>query len=573
MGITMNEIKKICSEHVVIYSPLPIVSLLSMEVSHKENSHGHVHLKVIIEEAKEDVMRCSYKEEMVRICFLEHEKEVVLFYGKMERVELQKSGGLLIGEVYGISGTIVLDQEKKKRSFQNTSMTYQQITELVTEENRARFIWTEENSVIKNPLIQYEETDWEFMVRLASHFHTALTVGLTTGKADFWFGMRSGQKRNIADARVLESGFSGQYYSQGSYEDGYTRSRNLYMKVKNKELWEIGDYVLYEGYCYIVYQRELTFGQGELSFFYTLGTDRMLYKKKKYLKTLKGLRLNGTVKKTEQESVYIQLDMDQKKNADYAWPWVPETGNLVYCMPEVGTKVVLYLPTDKEEDGIAVHGIRENGGGGFYDNVQNREFLTMHGKKAGMYAEQILFEAKSGISSLTLDDSSGIQIKSEGGIQLVANQGVFVNGGEVSVTAPQSIVCQTNSSNIEICKNFNLYAPGGVKSKGVEEIAGAGEVKRDSAPAEKEPEHWQVSVAALSAVPAAEFTSLQKDSLIDMAACGAISRFGKGSSVLSMKEVMEGKKAEETTFPSAFQSMGSYTMKGAHPLPQTETVI
>ena len=44
----------------------------------------------------------------------------------------------------------------------------------------------------------------------------------------------------------------------------------------------------------------------------------------------------------------------------------------------------------------------------------------------------------------------------------------------------------------------------------------------------------------------------------------------QGTSILTMREVMDGKKLEEATFPESFQSFENYTFKGGYPLPRKE---
>ena len=74
------------------------------------------------------------------------------------------------------------------------------------------------------------------------------------------------------------------------------------------------------------------------------GKEHFTYRKRRANERLKGVRLKGTVRRAEMESIYIRLDMDKEEKADYPWPWVPETGNLCYCIPEIGTEVMLYFP-------------------------------------------------------------------------------------------------------------------------------------------------------------------------------------------------------------------------------------
>ncbi len=57
----------------------------------------------------------------------------------------------------------------------------------------------------------------------------------------------------------------------------------------------------------------------------------------------------------------MQMDEEQRKEEAYDFPWLPITGNLLYCMPEVGTKVALRFAEGKEEKPMVVYNLRENG--------------------------------------------------------------------------------------------------------------------------------------------------------------------------------------------------------------------
>ena len=99
------------------------------------------------------------------ICQKGREREP-LFHGSIAYLHADMENGSLIAEIRGDRGDFqCMDREKKRRSFQNPSMTYHQIlNEVLKDYEKASFIWaTEEDREIGFPLIQYEETDWEFI--------------------------------------------------------------------------------------------------------------------------------------------------------------------------------------------------------------------------------------------------------------------------------------------------------------------------------------------------------------------------------------------------------------------------
>ena len=48
--------------------------------------------------------------------------------------------------------------------------------------------------------------------------------------------------------------------------------------------------------------------------------------------------------------MYLKLDIDGADGkALHPYPWIPPTGNVMYCMPQEGTEAYLYFPEAEEE--------------------------------------------------------------------------------------------------------------------------------------------------------------------------------------------------------------------------------
>ncbi|OAB35032.1 hypothetical protein [Paenibacillus glacialis] len=85
--------------------------------------------------------------------------------------------GVYYVEIESLSGSIQLDTQKRKRSFQDISMTYDTLLKNILKEHPGADISCNigEGLPIGEPIIQYEETDWELINRLASHFQQFVT--------------------------------------------------------------------------------------------------------------------------------------------------------------------------------------------------------------------------------------------------------------------------------------------------------------------------------------------------------------------------------------------------------------
>ena len=101
---------------------------------------------------------------------------------------------------------------------------------------------------------------------------------------------------------------------------------------------------------------------GELVFAYMLADRRYCHVPIRRNPLFSGMSLLGRVLRSEGYHVWLHLDIDNDQDMDAAFPfpWVPETGNLMYLMPKAGTRVSLYFGDDNERNGRAINCIREN---------------------------------------------------------------------------------------------------------------------------------------------------------------------------------------------------------------------
>lgn len=565
----MGRYYQISNEKITIKTEIPLLSLSEMEICQDINAHVALTLHVTAKnENQEEILERDWSGTKIYVLGKENE---LLFAGSLEKIICWKENQLLRMKISGISETVKLDRYKKRQSFQNTQMTYREVVQKVIEDYAGTEVFwgVMEDKEIGHPIIQYDETDWEFLMRLSSHFHEPLIAGAEIDRPSFRFGVNGGRNQTADEMEILGKGFSSIYYQNGSYDNEVPRSQAFYFEAEAKENWRMGDALFYDGRNYHVYGRKVSFQKGEISFTYRLGMDAVYCQKRIANRALRGLRLEGVIKRTCEENVYMQLEIDGEERADYPWNWAPETGNLCYCMPETETKATLYLPTGEEKEGRVVLSTVKNMKSSIYTDTQKREFFTNHQKRFGLYPDRIFLDGTDGKVSLSMSDQWGIRLKSNSGIAFQADGEISFSGKSVTVTAPMEVVCRTPESNIELCRDINLYAPGGVKTVGTGEGIAKGEnPDAEEMTAGEETEHWQVSFSAMAAVPALDIGRIAGvDDVVELAVCGSIPKIANGSAVVALSEVMDGKKESETSFPDSFKSMDNYTVKGGYALP------
>ncbi|MDE7323538.1 MAG: hypothetical protein K2N73_12640 [Lachnospiraceae bacterium] len=319
----------------------------------------------------------------------------------------------------------------------------------------------------------------------------------------------------------------------------------------------------------------VAYRNGELLICCRLGAEGTFYQKKQYNERLAGVRLDGTVRKTQEEDVYIQLDIDEKECSDYPWPWTPETNNISYCMPEPGMRAVLHLGTHEEKDGRGVLAGRRTRNDRSRDKYE-KCLQTKNHKMAGIYPGHIIQGADHLQKMLSMSDRMGIELFGDMDMLLEAEGRIQVAGKCISVLSPITVTGRTDISNIEVCRDFNFYAPAGVHTVGTgthQEKCDADERQEKERKQEKKPtqeiSHWQASYAAIAAVPAADFAKLDNMALLaDVYACGSIPKIAKATTTIALTEVMGGKKDSACSFAGAFRTMENNTVKGGISLPE-----
>jgi len=154
-----------------------------------------------------------------------------------------------------------------------------------------------------------------------------------------------------------------------------------------------------------------------------------------------GVSLRGTVEKREKESVYLKLDMDGADGkALHPYPWIPPTGNVMYCMPQEGTEAYLYFPEAEEGSAYAVSEIHNSSCPVFAD-AQRRGLVTEHGKKMQLYADMLGF---AGGKEETVQEcrmgEDGIHFGAgKGKLQVTGREQILFHAPEISLDAVQKI--------------------------------------------------------------------------------------------------------------------------------------
>ena len=322
--------------------------------------------------------------------------EKCLFAGVIREAEMVRVGGYNRFHVELLSGTCLMDREVRSRSFQDVSQTYSQVAQQVCSEysGGAAICTVGEDKTLGQPVIQYRETDWKFLMRMASHCGGVLVPETHRGLPRLWFGFPDRSFTCEFPEDAYTSGISQRYYELGGSAAGYSKADFFYYDVESPQLCDLGWYSVFKGQPFIISEKYAILEREELIFTYRLGRPGLGWGKMLYNEKISGMTLLGEVLETSRETLKLKLDIDEGWNpgGPYPYTWRPETGNFMYCMPQVGTRVSLYCPNYDEKTAIAVNCVRTNGGDcGRMSDPANRSFVTEHGKEMNLYPKKMSF--------------------------------------------------------------------------------------------------------------------------------------------------------------------------------------
>ncbi|GLB29792.1 hypothetical protein LAD12857_17150 [Lacrimispora amygdalina] len=448
--ITYGDLKIKCN--------VKIKRILELSIKESIGTHAMAMVTAELEPGSFSVSGEEMNSQPLKIYSIKNQKEVLLFSGVISKVRVEKESFHEILYLTSYSLSWLMDLEKKSRSFQDCNKSVLQLVQNIAEEKSFTVISSASDKAITKPFIQFEETDWEFILRLSTHLHTQLIAADDYDGRGVYLGF---QKES--DALKLDA-LSERWCMEADDAkalDWRTREA-CYYEVDSYQVLHLGQCVSYRNGIMWTYYVEMNLRKGLLYCTYKLsGMNHGMYPTINN-PCIKGVSLTGTVLERREEKIKIHLDIDKEQDAGKAffYPWFPEYGNLLYCMPETGSRVRLQIPRGDEQEAFGVSCIRENGQEGAETlDPNNRLFITAAKKKMALRPSDMELSADNGKSEISMQDGVGNIIRSNGELLLQAKGKVVLRGKKIELMAPTEVTVVKrrlgNPAVVNICHNLD----------------------------------------------------------------------------------------------------------------------
>ena len=239
----------------------------------------------------------------------------------------------------------------------------------------------------------------------------------------FYLGLPEGEKKELGEILSCDICFDGRYYAVSGRCTVDRKDFICYDVVTGTRL-SLGDRVTYEGRELTVSRKKTELVRGEVIFTYRLAGSSYTWVPWEDNLDYTGMSFVGAIVGTQGEQVEVAFDIDKTAAGGNRYGFAPATGNLMYCMPQKGTKTSLYIGNGDEAQGIATGCIRTNGstceGTG---SPEKKSFRSEHGKGMDLYPQRMGLDGGE-TGKITFEDETGTTIESNGGLVLMAKEGI-----------------------------------------------------------------------------------------------------------------------------------------------------
>lgn len=453
--------------------PSKVLEIKSMKIIEEFNEHGIAKLELLTIPEKDyrfiDNIRSLTN---IKIAISMDGKVSGIFVGVMTNIEAKKTD-----EVYNVnlelkSKSFLMDVKLKRRSFQDEGLSYEKLFKKIASGYKGAIIYDNASKGLPQgeAIIQYDETDFMLIRRLASRLKTRLIVNVKADNPTISIGKLLGKEFYEETNFYTLTRENGEFLKAQLNYGGFKEEDKIHYKIKSLRNFEISDTVIYGKIAFKVYKKETNLEKGAIVFTYWLIKENGLLMLPIINHKILGASIDGKVIDVDVDRVKLHLSIDKEQAVSRAkfykcetlYASEGETG--FYSMPQIGDDVKLYIPNEYVEDAYVRVVNRLDGSENlkfkdpsvkYYGNVEKKEIM--------LSKHEFQVTSTNGLILINMDESEGIEITSSDDILIECSEGANISGKKIGIRAANEILLATKSSSIIMDDNINLRAEDEVK--------------------------------------------------------------------------------------------------------------
>lgn len=453
-------------EHIFVH-PFTLVALEELEITKKINEHGTLYLTgKVPQEMKDSYIDMAQFGTVVQVVEEKDEKTDILFCGILSDISIEKVHDVYHLTIRAKTATYFMDTTLKSRSFQEITMPYSAlIKKIASEYEGGSVLFMEQDTPISYFTLQYRETDWAFVKRMASRYNQGLYPDFKHMYPKFFFGTPNINRNESLDGHAfsVKKNLSDYQFMAANYIAGVTNVDFISFEIESYKQLELGEQVLFRDLTLFVKEAFLYLKDGVLTNRYQIVSRDGL--KQKYFENTKiqGVSIGGNVIATQQDKVKVHMnEIDESQSLEtaywfsYSAMYASEDGSGWYCMPEIGDTVRIELPNTNEGDAFAVSSVSKyvsDDPDPKMDRMgdpKTRYIRNPEGMEMTMTPQQVILTS-GGAGTVIMDEAGNINIDAANQIVIKASKDIMIIAGEnIKISASNHINMKCGMAEISM---------------------------------------------------------------------------------------------------------------------------
>ncbi|MBR3770866.1 MAG: hypothetical protein IKL07_01215, partial [Clostridium sp.] len=312
--------------------------------------------------------------------------------------------------------------------------------------------------------VQYKETDWQFILRMASEIKLSIIPEFSREGIWYYLGVDESQiGKEIAYSRLCKRNDMGRFSRK--VEMGLTNLQTndaTYYSVTTREVLDLGQAVLIKGKKLYVYKAVSEWKEEQLIHHYDLRTKNSFLQNRIYNSKIIGASLSGSVSAISKDRVQVSLGVDSSNPNHgshffpYSTVYSSASGTGWYCMPEPGDSIRLYFPSAKEAEAYVLSSVHLDSSmtsKNQRNDPDTKSIRSVHDKEVCLAKDKLVLTNHDGMK-VELNDKNGIIIESDKDVIIKAKENMKIEGEQqLKMIAGDTLLLNQGNAKLTLAEN------------------------------------------------------------------------------------------------------------------------
>lgn len=432
--------------------------VMQVEINHTANEYARARINLSVDEKKGKKFLEQANADKIKISA----GKKILFQGYISGISFEKRPdyNLLVIDLF--DAAYLLDWKLESQTFQKLTAKYEEIFKTIKD---AKIQLKVTDKAIEKVIFRLNETSWQFVKRLASHFSAMIFTDLTAEKPLLTIGLPEPKKS--VEVFTMQAGY---YFDDKRFQFLNSNAEKLAKGVKIVaedfhtiqlenffELLNVGDEIKFDKKSYRVRSLHANFTDSILRVRYELVGKSAFVVPVEVQKNIAGRIFRAQVKKVDKDKIqahFVDIDKSFDSGATAWYPFATvyssADGSGWYVMPEVDDYVRILFPSEDTAQAFASSSINTAP----LKEPKNKSLKAPGGREILLTDKGVEIIAEHQKTFILIDKDKGISLVSAKDIEILADGNIsFEAKGKIQVVSGKEITEQSGQSHMKILSN------------------------------------------------------------------------------------------------------------------------